>query len=93
VYDNGDPVDTRGELPGGKLFDGPAQLASVLVNDPRFPRCVAKKLLTYALGRSVDKADPLVEDALGVDAAPTLRGLIENIVLSDTFRQQLPSPP
>ena len=93
VYDNGDRVDTHGELPGGKVFDGPEQLASVLVNDARFPRCVAEKLLTYALGRSVEKEDDLIEDALAVEGAPTVSGLIENIVLSDMFRQQLASQP
>jgi hypothetical protein len=93
VYDNGDAVDTRGELPGGKVFDGPEQLASVLVDDPRFVHCVAEKLLTYALGRSVAKEDPLVEATLVVPSLPTLRRLIENIVLSEMFRQQRTSQP
>lgn len=93
VYENGDAVDTRGELPGGLRFDGPEQLASVLVDDPRFPHCVAEKLLTYALGRSVAQEDELIEAILTDAPAPTLRSLIENIVLSEMFRQQPTSQP
>jgi hypothetical protein len=92
-YENGDPVDTRGQLPGGKAFDGAAELSSVLVQDPRFASCVTQKLLTYALGRSLDGDDALVESTLMVSGTPTVRALIETIVLSDAFRQQLPSQP
>jgi hypothetical protein len=93
VYENGDPVDTRGELPGNKVFHGAAELSTVLVADPRFPACVAQKLLTYALGRSLEKEQPLVDSTLRVKGQPTVKALIENIVLSEAFRQQLPSQP
>jgi hypothetical protein len=62
--DNGFPVDATGAMPTtGALFDGAAQLSQVIAADPRFASCVAKQLLTYALGRHVVPGDrPLIDD-------------------------------
>ncbi|HEY6879493.1 MAG TPA: DUF1592 domain-containing protein [Polyangiales bacterium] len=88
-YPNGDTIDSHGELPGGVVFDGPAALSDVLANDPRFRACVSRKLLTYALGRSMneeaDLVDALEERAQG---AGTFRALIEAVVMSEAFRAQ-----
>jgi hypothetical protein len=89
-YDNGDLVDTHGELPDGTRIDGPVELATLLADDPRFVRCVTQKVLTYALGRSLEQEPALVDATVAsFEARGTLRALIESIVLSDAFRQQL----
>lgn len=46
------PIDTSGAMPDGRTFAGAKELAALLAADPRFPRCIAEKIGTYALGRS-----------------------------------------
>jgi hypothetical protein len=51
-------VDLYGELPDGRSFRGPAELRALLAARPDdFVRCLAGKLLTYGLGRSLRPAD------------------------------------
>jgi hypothetical protein len=85
-YPNGDAIDTQGELPDGTTFDGPVALSDVLSSDPRFRQCVSRKLLTYALGRSM-ASEPMLIDTVS-DQATTFRQLLEAVVLSDAFRAQ-----
>jgi Protein of unknown function (DUF1592)/Protein of unknown function (DUF1588)/Protein of unknown function (DUF1585) len=92
-YDNGDPVDTHGVLPTGESFASLTELSAILVKDARFPRCVAKQLLTYALGRSLQDDGDLVDATLKVSGPVTIPALLENIVMSSAFREQKPSPP
>ncbi|HEX6244538.1 MAG TPA: DUF1588 domain-containing protein, partial [Polyangiales bacterium] len=88
-YENGDAIDTRGELPDGTSFQGPAQLAEILADDPRFLRCATQKVLTFALQRSLDQDAQLVDAILSrFKPAGSLRALIEAVVLSEAFRQQ-----
>ncbi len=52
------PVDAAGTLPNGKRFDSPAALRSLLTEEPAaFVKCLTEKLLTYALGRGVERYD------------------------------------
>jgi hypothetical protein len=89
-YGNGDAIDTHGVLPDGTKVDGPVALTNVLANDPRFMRCVTQKLLTYALGRTVDDEPALIDATLAsFHDTGTLRALIESVVLSSAFRRQL----
>jgi uncharacterized protein DUF1592/uncharacterized protein DUF1588/uncharacterized protein DUF1595/uncharacterized protein DUF1587/uncharacterized protein DUF1585 len=62
--ENGLPVDATGTMPGtGAPFDGAGDLVELLVKDPRFAACLARKVFTYALGRGMRDADrPVVED-------------------------------
>jgi hypothetical protein len=58
THDGGSPVDASGALPDGRAFDGPAGLRAVLrERRGAFARCLTEKLLTYALGRGLDRAD------------------------------------
>ncbi len=51
-------VDAFGTLPGGTTFHGPKGLRAVLRGKAaEFRRCLAEKLLTYALGRGVGPQD------------------------------------
>ncbi|MBL8178309.1 MAG: DUF1592 domain-containing protein [Bryobacterales bacterium] len=58
------PIDAGGTLPNGKSFQTPAQLRVLLKDDlNRFTRGLTEKMLTYALGRGVERYDrKTVED-------------------------------
>lgn len=52
------PIDASGTLPSGKGFATPAELRVLLKDDlPEFARCVTEKMLTYALGRGLERYD------------------------------------
>jgi mono/diheme cytochrome c family protein len=83
-------IDASGELPGGVEFDGASQLMQILVQEKKtqFCKCLAGKLLTYALGRGL-----ISYDRCTVNAATTalqendyrFSALVEAIVTSDPF--------
>lgn len=61
--DSGQPIDSRGQLPDGATFAGPAELKQVaLSRKDDFVRHLTAKMLGYALGRSLTH-----EDACAVD--------------------------
>jgi hypothetical protein len=81
--DGGRPVDATGTMPDSDVpFDGAAQLAAAIQQDPRFLACVSRKVLTYALGRGLGRADePAVDDlaqrlAAGGGKLPSLLELV-----------------
>ena len=52
------PVDAAGTLPGGHSFSTPAELKAILRTDrDTFARCITEKMLTYALGRGLERYD------------------------------------
>ncbi len=52
------PVDASGTLPGGQSFKGPLELVAILKGrQSEFRRCLADKMLTYALGRGLELYD------------------------------------
>jgi Protein of unknown function (DUF1592)/Protein of unknown function (DUF1588)/Protein of unknown function (DUF1587)/Protein of unknown function (DUF1585)/Protein of unknown function (DUF1595)/Planctomycete cytochrome C len=52
------PVDAAGTLPSGKSFQTPAELKTILKGDRQaFTQCLTEKLLTYALGRGLERYD------------------------------------
>jgi len=60
------PVDASGSIPGsGVSFTGAADATKAIAADPRFPACIAKQILTFALGRHVLDADKPLVQALG----------------------------
>jgi hypothetical protein len=58
------PVDASGALPDGRSFHSPAELKAILKADrDPFVRCISEKLLTYALGRGLERYDrPIVNE-------------------------------
>jgi hypothetical protein len=88
----GQVVDSRGELPTGEVFTGPAELKQILLARKHdFARNLARKMLGYALGRTLTMYDDCVID----DCVETLnnngyqaRSLVETIVLSYPFRHR-----
>jgi len=52
------PIDSTGLLPDGRTFNGPEELRSILAGDrDAFARALTSKLLTYALGRGLERYD------------------------------------
>ncbi len=65
AHAGGEPIDASGKLPGGKAFRGPAELKAVLRSRRHaFARCLAEKMLTYALGRGLERADRRAVDQI-----------------------------
>jgi hypothetical protein len=82
-------IDATGMLPNGDAFDGALELSALLAADPRFPRCVTKKFLTFAAGRLLDRpADNAWVEQLAKRAQAdggSLKSIIRAVLLSDVF--------
>jgi hypothetical protein len=52
-------IDASGELPGGRAFRGAPELMQILIDEKKneYCRCLASKLLTYAVGRALVSYD------------------------------------
>ena len=58
TQDGNFPVDASGVLPDGRSFQTPSQLRALLVQDRgAFVSCLVEKLLTYSLGRGLERYD------------------------------------
>ena len=85
------PIDASGVLPDGRRFDGPRELVAVLRGDERFPRAVVRKLLVYALGRGLERADRRGVRRLlgGLDSgSPALFDIILEIARCEAFTRR-----
>lgn len=82
-------IDPSGELPGGKTFKGPAELKGILkARKDAFARCLAEKMLTYALGRGLESYDRRSVDGVAAALAKgdyKFTGLVVAIVESEPF--------
>ncbi len=82
-------IDPSGELPAGKRFAGPAELKQILLDrKDDFTRCIAEKMLTYALGRGVEYYDrPTVNRIVKAVEENDYRfsALVSEIVKSEPF--------
>jgi hypothetical protein len=85
--ENGQPIDTSSVLPGGKKLSGFTELRDYVQSD-KFLRGFSEKLLTYALGRGLERYDKTALDQL-VTATKVgdnkMSALITAIVTSDPF--------
>ena len=88
-FDTGIPIDASGTLVDGTEVHGLAGLRNVILNrEDQFVETVAEKLLTYALGRTLEHSDmPVVRQLTRQSAADTLTwsSLISGIVKSPPF--------
>jgi len=86
------PIDSTGAFPSGKTFNGPAEMKTLLHdNMPEFVRCLAEKMLTYALGRGVESYDrPVVDDLVRQTAGADnkFQPLVLGILHSLPFQQR-----
>jgi mono/diheme cytochrome c family protein len=88
------PIDPAGTLPDGRSFKDPAELRAILRSEPdKFRRCLAEKLLTYALGRGVEPADHCSVDQIcktTAERGDTFSELVLAVVNSDPFQMRSP---
>ena len=86
----GAPIDSAGELPDGRRFSGPRELADLLASDPRFDECMTSRLMTYLLGRTIEDEPegrpwiPAVAQAMR-DRGGSFGALVSSIVASEPF--------
>ena len=89
------PVDASGALPDGRTFTGPEELTEILKGDrAEFARALTSKLLTYALGRGLERYDTrTVKDITGrlPEADYRFSALVLEIVNSLPFQSRRPS--
>ncbi len=83
-------IDASGELPGGRQFDGAADLMRILRDEKskQFCKCLTEKLLIYALGRGLSSYDRCtINDAVAALEQNDYRFgvLVASIVTSDAF--------
>jgi hypothetical protein len=86
------PIDATGTLPDGRTFNGPGELRSILKADHQaFEHCLTAKLLTYALGRGLERYDKRTVSGI-VSRLPgheyRFSGLILEIVNSLPFQSR-----
>ncbi len=85
-------IDPSGTLPDGRSFQGPAELKAILKEKKDlFARCVAEKMLTYALGRGLDYYDKPTIGRINSSLASNdykFSTLIVEIAKSDPFRMR-----
>jgi hypothetical protein len=86
------PIEPSGTLPGGQSFDGSKGLKEVLkTKSDAFVNNVTEKLLTYSLGRGLERYDrPTVEAITGKVKASDYRfsALVMEVVKSKPFQMQ-----
>jgi hypothetical protein len=86
------PIDASGTLPGGESFTEPAELRKLLRGrGGDFRRCLAEKLLVYALGRGLEYYDKCAVDQIvrnTVANGDSFLALVIEIVHSDPFQKR-----
>ena len=86
------PLDVSGIFPNGKQFSTPAEMRVLLKEEvPQFARCITEKMLTYSLGRGLERYDRrTIEDIDQKNAAAgyPFQGLVLEIVKSLPFQMR-----
>ena len=94
--DGQEPIDAQGRLIDGTVVDGPASLRRALLEHrDMFAIAATKKLLTYALGRSVEHYDMPVVRAIVRDAAAEdyrFSALVLGIAKTVPFQMKMKEP-
>ena len=86
------PVDSMGELAGGRKINGPEGLRELLVSKKAdFLKCLSEKLMTYALGRGMEHYDRCtLKDVVSATEQGGYRfsAMVGAIVKSDAFQKR-----
>ncbi len=89
---NGEPVDAKGTLPSGQVFEGPSGLKKLLLErKEQIVRHLARKMTGYAFGRELNKFDNcVVDESMKALEANQWRAtvLIETIAMSYPFQHR-----
>ena len=95
--DNGYPIDASGVMPITNVpFNGAAEVTAAIAADARFPACVAKQILTFAVGRHTTDDDRPLIDQLGVDfatAGSLMPKLVELVATSPAMTSRATEAP
>ena len=90
--DAGLPIDTEASLPDGRKIRSAAELKAVLLTDRQaFARCVSEKMLTYALGRGLERYDRRTVETIATRTASQgyrFHSLVLEIVRSPAFQMR-----
>ncbi len=81
-------LDLVGVLPDGRAFDGPVELVAILREEDRFLEALAERLLVFALGRGLERADRAAVQKILASLDPdhpTLEAMILAVVQLDEF--------
>ncbi|MDQ6708255.1 MAG: DUF1588 domain-containing protein, partial [Acidobacteriota bacterium] len=91
-HDGKFPIDSSGKLPGGGVFNNPQELKRILKSQPDlFARNLTEKMLTYALGRGMERHDGAALDQIAQNLAANgyrFSALVTAIVSSQPFRMR-----
>jgi hypothetical protein len=94
--DGEEAIDASGELPDGRTFRGPGELKALLKErEHEFRRCLAEKLLTYALGRGLEWYDACAVERIATrcrEGGDRFSVLVTEIVKSPAFRKREAPP-
>ncbi|MAG93754.1 MAG: hypothetical protein CMJ48_08405 [Planctomycetaceae bacterium] len=94
--DNGKPIDATGTMPPNLKFNGPTELKQIILTRKRdFIRNLSRKMLGYALGRSLVDEDQCTIETLVTQlerSQYSAHTLIQGIVLSTPFRRKSAPP-
>jgi hypothetical protein len=86
------PIDASGALPDGRSFHGPDEMKTILKGDrDAFALCITEKMLTYALGRGLERSDRRTVQAIAhrlADRQYRFSALVEEIVKSLPFQMR-----
>lgn len=90
TLDNGQPIDSTGEIAGVGAFEDAAELAALIAADPRLPGCMVDNVFTQVLGFVPDEGlrpglDGVTE-AFSAEGYRMKRMLVE-LTTSPIFRQ------
>ncbi|RPI54510.1 MAG: DUF1592 domain-containing protein [Acidobacteria bacterium] len=92
THDGKFPIETAGTLPGGQTFTGSKGLKEILRGkSDAFVRNVTEKLLTYSLGRGLERFDRPTVDAISRQVAADnyrFSALVMEVVKSRPFQMQ-----
>jgi hypothetical protein len=91
------PIDPRATMPDGTVLAGPADLHKALAaRGDQFAEIITEKLMTYAVGRTVDFNDMPTVRRIERDARAhnyTFESIVMGVVNSDAFRRRAPAAP
>jgi hypothetical protein len=83
-------------FPNGIMFSGLGGAETAVGTDPRFKACIAQKLYTYGLGRSLSTDDvanaTVISQNWQAGGDLSISKLVHGLALAEAFRDRTPSP-
>jgi hypothetical protein len=90
TYADGTAIDVSANI-DGVTFSGIQGMADTVSQDPRFGTCIAEFMFKYGLGRLTTVTDEPYLAKVQEDwmkGTPTIRRLVQSLVLAETFRSR-----